>query len=186
MRVDLPGVFIRPASIEDVPFVAKCVLASVDLYDFSDDSSIEKGLAEKVCGLEDTLYSYRHARIAEVDGSVAGCIVSYDGAIYAEARKRTFRIFAEAGRAMDDTENETEAGEYYLDSMAILPAYRGGGIGHALMKDAVAEARENGFSRFSLIVECSKPTLQEYYSQLGFKPIKELFAFGDRYLKMIL
>ena len=178
-------ILVRAATRDDVNFVAQCVLAAVDLYDFK-TVSVEHDLAIKVCGLDDTLYSWRNARLAVVDGTVVGCLVSYDGAIYEDGRKRTFSHFADAGRSMDSTETETGPGEYYLDSMAILPAFRGFGIGHVLMKDAIEIARSGGMHKVSLIVECSKPELRDYYSELGFKPDHELNAFGDRYLKMIL
>ena len=180
-----PIITIRKASFEDASFVACCVLASVDLYDFKNDS-IEKDVAERVCGMEDTLFSYRNARIAADSGKPVGCLVSYDGARYAEARAVTFRIFAEAGRPMDDTEFETGPGEYYIDSLAILPAYRGLGIGRELIYDAMEEARKNGLRQVGLIVECSKPLLRDYYAELGFIPVREMNAFGDRYLKMTL
>lgn len=179
------NVKLRKALPEDIPFVACCVLAAVDLYDFK-EPSVEKDIAETVCSREDTLYSYRHAVIAEVDGVPAGCLLSYDGAIYENARKITFKFFKDAGREMTDTDIETEAGEYYLDSMAIAPVFRGCGIGHMLMEDAIAESRRRGFRKVSLIVECTKPHLRDYYAELGFKPEREMNAFGDRYLKMVL
>lgn len=131
-----PIITIRKASFEDASFVACCVLASVDLYDFKNDS-IEKDVAERVCGME-------------------------------------------------DTEFETGPGEYYIDSLAILPAYRGFGIGRELIYDAMEEARKNGLRQVGLIVECSKPLLRDYYAELGFVPVREMNAFGDRYLKMTL
>ena len=80
-------VTIRDARVEDVRLVSDCVLASVDLYDFIHDS-VGKDIALAVCGMDDTLYSYRNARVAEVGGMPTGCLVSYDGSIYAEARKK--------------------------------------------------------------------------------------------------
>ena len=176
---------IRPATLEDVPFIAQCVLASVDLYDFQHES-IENAIALKVCAMDDTLYSWRNARIASVDGTPAGCLISYDGGTYPENRRRTFACFREAGRPMDDSEEETGPGEFYLDSMAIRPEYRGYGIGHILMKDALELGKHKGFRKFSLIVECSKPELGNYYAELGFRADREIFAFGDRYIRMAL
>ena len=180
-----PRVSVRQATREDIPFVAQCVLASVDLYDFMEDS-IEKDIALKVCSLDDTLYSWRNARIATVEGIAVGCLISYDGGIYPEGRKRTFKYFADAGRPMDNSEAETGPGEYYLDAMAIRPAFRGYGIGHVLMHDALDIAKARGIKKISLIVECSKPELRAYYAQLGFIPERELDAFGKRYLRMVL
>lgn len=174
---------IRPATVEDVPFVAQCVLASVDLYDFKEES-IENSIAMKVCGMEDTIWSWKNARIATVGGRLAGCLVSYDGAAYPEGRKRTFKLFAEAGRPMDDTETETGPGEYYIDSVAVKPDFRGLGIGRIMLKDGIARAASEGISKVTLLVECSKPSLREYYAAIGFVPEREINAFGDRYLKM--
>lgn len=179
-------VTIRDARKEDVPLVAGCVLASVNLYDFVNDCSVEKDIALEVCGMDDTLYSYRHARIAEVNGRPAGCLVSYDGSIYAAAREKTFGLFKAAGHEMKDSAVETGPGEYYLDSMAIVPEFRGRGIGHELMKDGLALAVSCGLSRTALIVEKTKPDLQAYYSLLGFMPAGEMHAFDDEYIKMVL
>lgn len=176
---------IRDAVPDDVKFVSDCVLASVDLYDFVNDS-IEKDVALMVCGMDDTLYSYHNARIATVEGKSVGCLVSYDGSIYDEARKKTFQIFKDAGREMTDTDMETQPGEYYLDSMAILPEYRGCNIGHILMMDGIDKAKKLGHRKIGLIVEKSKPDLQAYYSLLGFQAVSEINAFGDVYVKMIL
>lgn len=181
----IPDLTIRAATPDDIAFVAQCVLASVDLYDFQHES-IEGAIAMRVCSMDDTLYSWRNARIAVLDGIPAGCLISYDGGTYHENRERTFACFREAGRPMDDSEEETGPGEFYLDSMAIRPEFRGYGIGHRLMQDGISMGQKKGFTRFSLIVECNKPDLRDYYAQLGFKPDKELFAFGEQYLKMIL
>lgn len=180
-----PNIFIRYATPDDAPFVAGCVLAAVDLYDFR-SPSVETDVAEKVCSMDDTLYSYRNARIACVDGTPIGCLVSYDGATYAAAREKTFRIFEEEGHTMPPTEMETGPGEWYLDSMAILPAFRGYGIGLHLMQDTIRLAAKAGARRIALIAEMSKPRLQAYYAELGFRQERELDAFGDKYIRMTL
>lgn len=177
------GAIIRRATRDDVAFVAECVLASVDLYDFKEES-IEKDIAELVCGREDTLYSYRNAEIAVLDGVPAGCLVSYDGASYLEARRLTFKYFRDAGRSMDESEMETGPGEYYLDSMAVKPEFRGLGIGLELLWNAVRRAQEEGFERITLLVSKDKPELRKYYSRLGFIPKTDIYAFGESFLKM--
>lgn len=183
----MPGIdtriTIRDANIDDVAFVAGCVLAAVDLYDFV-TASVETATAEKVCAMDDTLYSYRNARVACVDGTPVGCLVSYNGDTYSEARAKTFDIFEKEGHTMPQTDMETCPGEWYLDSMAILPAFRGFGIGKSLMVDGIRLAAKAGVHKVSLIVELSKPKLREYYSELGFSVEKEILAFGDRYFKM--
>ena len=96
-----PDILIRNACEEDISFVAGCVLAAVGLYDFR-NASVETTTAEQVCGTDGTLYSYRNARIATVDGTPIGCLVSYPGTIY-------FRPFKEGKKDMKDLEKFLEA-----------------------------------------------------------------------------
>ncbi len=92
-------------------------------------------------------------------------------------------------------EPECLPGEFYLDSMAILPEFRGKAyeyagstdrIGHILMLDGIEEGRSKGFSRISLIVDKAKPRLKIYYSALGFRPDGEILFFGHLYDRMIM
>lgn len=91
-------------------------------------------------------------------------------------------------------EPECRPGEFYLDSMAVLPEFRrmafeyAGAtdrIGHLLMLDGIEEGRRKGFPRISLIVDKSKPRLFTYYSALGFRPDGEILFFGHLYDRMI-
>lgn len=118
MTVYSPNIIIRPATIDDVSFVAQCVLASVGLYDFREDS-VEKDIAEDACRRDDTLYSWRNARIAAIENTPVGCMVSYSGEYYSDARERTFNLFRDVGRSMDDTEMETGPGD--LKMRKIIP-----------------------------------------------------------------
>lgn len=177
---------IRNATKADVTFVAECVLVAIDLYDFCGDCAKIENTA-KVCSEEDTLYSYRNARIAEVDGNVAGCLISYDGKGYAESRAKTFAMFEEFGIHLDIGARETGPGEYYLDSMAVKPQYRGLRIGHFLMEDALDIAHKTqGCHKATLLVGLQKPRLREYYSSLGFTTETEMEAFGTLFNKMAL
>ena len=91
-------------------------------------------------------------------------------------------------------EPECLPGEFYLDSMAVLPEFRrmtfeyAGStdrIGHLLMLDGIEEGRRKGFPRISLIVDKAKPRLFAYYSALGFRPDGEILFFGHLYDRMI-
>lgn len=179
----VPRILIRDATPEDIPFVARCVLAAVGLYDYRHHSPMAE-VTEKVCSTDGTLYSFRNARIACVEGTPVGALVSYDGAIYSAARTLTFRMIENAGGNIPESDIETVAGEYYLDSMAIMPSFRGYGIGHMLMRDALDRARAAGFRKVGLIAECDRDGLISYYAELGFAPVRSLNAFGHRYTRM--
>lgn len=85
-------------------------------------------------------------------------------------------------------------GEFYLDSLAVLPEFRrmtfeyAGStdrIGHLLMLDGIEEGRRKGLHRISLIVDKAKPRLNSYYSALGFRPDGEVLFFGHLYNRMV-
>ncbi|MGN0190996.1 MAG: GNAT family N-acetyltransferase [Candidatus Cryptobacteroides sp.] len=177
---------IRNADKSDIPLVADCVLAAIDLYDFKGDCA-EKESTLRVCSESDSLYSYKGARIAEVDGKPAGCLISYDGAGYAVRRAKTFRMFEEMGIHISINGAETGPGEYYLDSMAVKPEYRGFRLGQLLIEDAISQARKIPSCRkVSLLVEKTKVRLKAYYAASGFRTELEMEAFGSVYEKMSL
>ena len=183
-----PIVQFRDATLDDAPFIARVVLAGIDLLDIDavlpdEQRAIFEHLIE-ICRMDDTLYSYCNTRIAETDDKSVGALVAYDGARYAEMREKTFGLVKQTS-GMDLSRNamETGPGEFYLDSMAVLSGYRGVGIGKLLMRDRMELAFNNGFQKVTLLVDKDKPRLQEYYQSEGFSFSKEMFVFGAWYNK---
>ena len=184
------SLLIRNATLEDASFVARCLLAAMEIVEMEDNSKASDEFLRSVtnsCQKEDELYSYKRAKIAELDGRVAGCLISYDGEGYEQLRKTTFeRLLRENGLDLTKNPLETGPGEYYLDCMAILPEYRGKGIGLQLMKDGIELAKRKNIHRVTLLVDRSHPRLKSYYCQLGFSPMCEMAAFDSEYIKMKL
>lgn len=183
-----PIVQFRDATLDDAPFIARVVLAGIDMLDIDavlpdEQRAIFEHLIE-ICRMDDTLYSYCNTRIAETDDKSVGALVAYDGARYAEMREKTFGLVKQTS-GMDLSRNamETGPGEFYLDSMAVLSGYRGVGIGKLLMRDRMELAFNNGFQKVTLLVDKDKPRLQEYYQSEGFSFSKEMFVFGAWYNK---
>ena len=96
MQPVFPIVQLRDATSEDAPFIARVVLAGIEMLDM--DVALpdnQRDLYEHlvgICRMDDTLYSYRNTRIAEVDGCAVGGLVAYDGARYAKMREKTFGL----------------------------------------------------------------------------------------------
>lgn len=190
MQPVLPIVQLRDATLDDAPFIARVVLAGIDMLDIDatlpdEQHAIYDHLID-ICRMDDALYSYLNTRIAEIDGDRVGALVAYDGARYAALRAKTFGLVQQTS-GMDLSRNamETGLGEFYLDSMAILSDYRGIGIGKMLIRDRMDYALCNGFQKVTLLVDKDKPRLQQYYESLGFVFSKEIFVFGSWYNKMV-
>ena len=183
-------IYIRDATLDDAPFIARVVLAGIDMLDIDailpdEDRALYEHLIE-ICRMDDTLYSYLNTRIAEIDGNRVGALVAYDGARYAALRAKTFGLVQQtSGMDLSLNAMETGPGEFYLDSMAILSDYRGLGIGKMLMCDRMDFALRNGFQKVTLLVDKDKPRLQQYYESVGFVFSEEMFVFGAWYNKMV-
>ena len=190
MQPVFPIVQLRDATSDDAPFIARVVLAGIEMLDM--DAALpdnQRDLYEHlvgICRMDDTLYSYRNTRIAEVDDCAVGALVAYDGARYAKMREKTFGLVQQtSGMDLNHKAMETGPGEFYLDSMAILSDYRGAGIGKMLMHDRIDFALSNDFQNVTLLVDKDKPRLQRYYECEGFAFSEEMFVFGAWYNKMV-
>lgn len=186
----LETLHIRDAYPSDSPFLAECIMAGMHFLDFDDImnddlSDILDGITECETRM-DTLYTHARTRVAEVDGTPVAALLSYPGTLYKELRDRTFREYWPAffvEHAGDDP--ETDPGEYYLDSLAVLPAFRHQGIGKAMLEDGIRRGIEEGFTRIALVADSTMPHLVSLYESLGFTPAEHRHAFGTDFLRMI-
>lgn len=174
------GIFefkLRPASRADAEMVAWTVLTALDLP--LDDLKRVKAS----CADEKSMYSWANTIVACHGDEVIGCIVSYPGDKYESMRQYTWpRLWADGDNDdYSDIPAETQPGEYYLDSMAIKPQYRGYGIGRELIRAAMQHGENRGYDRFGLLVSVHKPKLMAYYETMGFKAEDSMMFFGHPY-----
>ena len=69
-------------------------------------------------------------------------------------------------------------GEYYLDSVVVLPRFRGLGIGKALVNAFVERAFAEGAERVGLIVDKENPYAEKLYTSQGFVAVGERMFFN--------
>ena len=165
---------IREAAAADAPLVGRVVLMALHYDDTHPLAPIFAELASR----EVSQYSYRNALVAEVDGSVVGAIIGYDGARLEELRKPLFELMREKLGNVPNVEDETSAGEFYLDSLAVLPQYRGCGAGGALLAAARDRAFAAGHKRVGLIVDFENPRAETLYKSLGFERVNATKFLG--------
>ncbi len=180
---------IRDARPEEAPFLAKCVMAGMHFYDFETDIPGDNEIFERLVACErrtDTLYTYVHTRVAEMDGIAVGSLLSYPGDIYRELRHKAFtELWPELSEMDATSDQETDPGEYYLDSLAVLPQYRGKGIGRGLLRDGIEKGRSLGYTKVALVADSEMPHLISLYSSLGFIPEGHRHVFGVDFQRMV-
>jgi len=180
---------IRDAKPSDAKFLAKCVMAGMHFYDFETEIPKNKDIYQRLVEGEqrdDILYTYINSRVAEEDGIVAGSVLAYPGDNYKDLRRRTFTELWPDLKAIDtDSEQETGPGEFYIDTLAVHPSFRGHGIAQALIKDAIQRGSELGYKKTALIVDPAMPHLIELYSKTGFSLADRRHVFGIDFQRMV-
>ena len=136
-------------------------------------------LAE-VAGHTETQYSWQYSLIAEVGGVVAGAIVGYDGAQLEVLRNRTLSIIQKYTSHTPSIADETEAGEYYLDSLGVFAEFRNKGVARALITALCEKAAAEGHRRIGLIVDYDNTDAQRLYTDLGFNVVGTKLFFGHK------
>lgn len=173
-------VIIRPATVCDAPFIAAVVAMAIadedalHAYCGKDYISV---LAE-VASLEDSQYSYRNALVAEVGGRLAGAVVGYDGAALHALRSNTLAVVEKRTGHLPHIVDETGEGEYYLDSIAVMPDFRGFGIGRMLLSAFCDKAFAEGHECVGLLVDYDNPNAERLYLSLGFERVDTKPFFG--------
>lgn len=180
---------LRDATPSDAPFLAGCIMAGMHFYDFETEIPNESDIYDRLIECErreDLLYSYRYTRVAEMDGAPVGSLLSYPGDIYRDMRHKTFcELWPDLAQMDAESEMETGPGEYYLDSLAVLPSYRHHGIGKALLLDGIRKGENLGYTRIALVADSDMPHLVRLYESIGFVQADHRHAFGVDFQRMI-
>ena len=172
---------IRPAFAADAPLIAQAVAMA-----FGEEcAALLCGneylkVLELAAAVEGTQYSYRNALVAEVDGVAAGAVVGYDGAELEILREGTVSVVGKMNPSFVLPEDETRAGEFYIDSLGVLPQFRGCGVGKCLLMAMAGKGFVHGCSKVGLIVYFEDSGAAEFYYGCGFHPAGEKLFYGHK------
>ena len=123
---------------------------------------------------EDSQYSYQNTLVAMDAEQVVGISVSYDGGCLHELRRAFIEVAKEQiGKDHSGMDDETQAGELYLDSLAVLPEYRRQGIARKLLLATKERANLLGLPRVGLLVDKDNPVGEALYTSVGFQYVND-------------
>lgn len=126
-------------------------------------------------------YSLGRTLVAEEDGAVVGMLTSYSAEDEDSIDSPLEQYYAEVGLPASTkifTDREAQPNEWYIDSLAVAPAFQGHGIGGSLLDAAPELARKNGYKKISLNVDQTNPGAKHLYVKKGFETLNEM-TIGD-------
>ena len=178
---------IRMARQEDSAQIAGLFMLAWPVDEILDSNGIsyEQLHASITCvaARAETIYSYENTVVAEIDDKVVGAMCAYDGADYQRLKQPIVDTLGDdSGFA---NLKETEAGEFYLDSVGVLPEHRGRGIASLLFEAQCQRAASLGHKVAGLIVDEDKPKAEALYTRLGFRYLDDKDFFGHKMKHMI-
>ena len=141
------------------------------------DHTIEdfRRVMTELVALDDSQYSYRNTLCAFTDdGRLAGICVSYDGGELHRLRRRFIEAAQrEFGIDYSDMDDETQAGELYLDSIAVDERYRRQGIAKKLLSATIEKAGRLNIPAVGLLVDKGNPDAERLYTACGFEYVND-------------
>ena len=175
------NITIREATPSDSELIATVVCMAVGY----DTTHPIYPVFEELARRDVSQYSWRNTLIAEVDGVTAGALVGYDGALLTTLREPIYPLLERHLGSTLNIEDETEVGEFYLDSVGVLPEYRGRGVASRLFEAQCERASALGHKVAGLIVDVDKPKAEALYARLGFVYLDDKDFFSHRMKHMV-
>lgn len=181
------NVIIRQARKEEASQIAELFMLAWPVDEIIEFNSLTyRQLHESItlaAASEETIYSYENTFVAEIDGKVVGAMCAYDGADYQRLKQPIVNALgSDCGFAQL---NETEEGEFYLDSVGVLTKYRRKGIASRLFEAQCERAASLGHKVAGLIVDIDKPQAEALYARLGFIYLDDKDFFGHAMKHMV-
>lgn len=180
---------IRPAQKEDSKFVAPLIVQAMNdlAMKFTKSSDLENAIPvfEYFFQQKVNQYSFENTLVFEENGEITGSITGYDGGKLNELRTPFLDHLLEKFGFEEIPEDETEAGEFYLDTVSVSKNHQGKGIGRKLIEAMIIHAKEKGFEKVALLVDLENPLAKKLYERIGFKVVKTKILMGGQYEHLV-
>ena len=173
--VDLSPPF-RRAEQADAPVLARLIdIAGEGIPAYLWAQSATRGerpldIGTRLSGREHGIFSYRNAIVFEVGGAVAGMVMGYrQSDPYSDTNLAHVPAVV---RPVIELESLVP-GSWLVKSLALLPDYRGDGLGSQLLGLARSLAEEEGARQLSLIVAADNEGACRLYQRSGYRAIAQ-------------
>jgi ribosomal protein S18 acetylase RimI-like enzyme len=181
---------IRKATVKDAEAIAGQLLLAMEeiVYQFigAKDPVRATAFMRRFVTLADNQYSYQNCWVAEQDGRVVAAVNIYEGSQLNRLRKPVVDYIRSRFNADFDPENETQPGEYYIDSLGVHPGFQRQGLASGMLRFLVNEYVVSGAKTLGLLVDGQNQAAWNLYMKLGFTIAGEKILLGKRMIHLQL
>lgn len=175
---------IRKAKKSDSTYLAPILLLAMEdiIYKFikKEEYAAAKDFLQYFVERENNQYSYENCYVAEENNEIIGAVDIYKGDDIEKLRKPIIEYVRKHYNPEFNPESETEAGEFYIDSLGINPNHQGKGIGSQILQFLIAEYVQKNKQTLGLLVEEENPLAKKLYLKLGFKVVGQKTLVGKK------
>lgn len=168
---------IRKAQVEDAEHIAQLMFyAMADIvFDFLNDKDENKAITflRELIEEKNNQYSFENTYIVELEHKIAASFTLYDGGKLNELREKVLHHLKTSYNRIIQPADETEAGEIYIDTIAVYPDYRGKGLGNIILDYIIEEFAHKKGETIGLLVDYTNPKAKKLYESKGFKVVGE-------------
>jgi ribosomal protein S18 acetylase RimI-like enzyme len=175
---------IRRAKLTDFRAVSDLLLLAMEdiVFEFigQNDSQKAKEFMDYLVSTENNQYSYQNCWIAEEDNEIIAAVTVYDGGLLHQLREPVAEYVRQTYQQPFQPEDETQAGEFYIDSLGVNPNQQGKGIGSQVLQFLIDEYVQKNNQKLGLLVDKENPGAKKLYLKLGFQVVGEKTLVGKQ------
>ncbi|MBQ0768040.1 MAG: GNAT family N-acetyltransferase [Bizionia sp.] len=168
---------IRKATKKDSDAIAALLLLAMEdiAYKLVTENNYDKAkrFLKYFIEKENNQYSYENCTVAESENSIIAAVNIYDGGQLETLRAPVIKYIKTFYNSELHIENETQNGEFYIDSLGVCETKQGLGIGSKIIKHLIQEYVVERKETLGLLVDKTNPNAKKLYLKLGFKTVGE-------------
>lgn len=184
MKTDEEKIIIRKAEVKDTKMIAAhLILAMRDIiYQFIGENSTRKAsqFLEPLIRKKATQYSYENCWVMESKEGIVAVANVYNGARLLELRLPVADMIKSVYNRPFNPEDETQAGEFYIDCLGVGPDWQGKGLGTKMLRFLIEKYVHERKEILGLLVDKENPNAKRLYLKLGFEIVGEKVLVGKK------